>query len=163
MVHGTAVVWLPITDVQRSMSFYRDKLGLEEVHRGEDWAELDANGLHIGLNATEEPKGGGGAVVAFQPQGGLDATVEQLRADEVEIAGEISEHPGVVSPHSKTPTATTCSSTSLPPSSSPPRQGSLRQVRPAGRRGSPAREPIPVRPPVLRAGHRGSPVRFSGT
>ncbi len=93
MIHGTAVVWLPISDMQRSLSFYRDKLSLAEVHSGDDWAELDANGLHIGLNATEQTKGDGGAVIAFQPQGGLDATVEQLRADGVEIAGEISEHP----------------------------------------------------------------------
>lgn len=93
MVHGTAVVWLPVSDVPRSLSFYRDTLGLEEVHGGEDWAELDANGLHIGLNATESPHGDGGAVIAFKPQAGLDPTVERLRHDGVEIAGEITEHP----------------------------------------------------------------------
>ncbi len=92
MVHGTAVVWLPVSDVQRSMSFYRDQLGLKQVHSGDDWAELDANGLHVGLNATERPGGDGGAVIAFQPEGGLDATVQQLRSDGVEIAGEISDH-----------------------------------------------------------------------
>jgi predicted enzyme related to lactoylglutathione lyase len=93
MVHGTAVVWLPVTDVPRSLAFYRDTLSLEEVHSGEDWAELDANGLHIGLNSAEAPEGDGGAVIAFQPQDGLDATVAQLRDHGVEIAGEISEHP----------------------------------------------------------------------
>jgi catechol 2,3-dioxygenase-like lactoylglutathione lyase family enzyme len=93
MIHGTAVVWLPVTDVQRSLAFYRDTLGLEEVRAADGWAELDANGLHIGLNATESPSGGGGGVIAFQPEGGLDAAVEQLRGDGVEIAGEISEHP----------------------------------------------------------------------
>ncbi len=94
MIHGTAVVWLPVADMKRSLSFYRDQLSLEEVRSEGDWAELDANGLHIGLNASEHPDSRGGAVIAFQPQGGLDATVEQLRASGVEIAGEISEHPG---------------------------------------------------------------------
>jgi len=32
-------------------------------------------------------------VIAFQPQAGLDPTVERLRHDGVEIAGEITEHP----------------------------------------------------------------------
>lgn len=93
MIHGTAVVWLPVTDMQRSRSFYRDTLSLEEVRDGGDWVELDANGLHIGLNATESPDGNGGGVIAFQPEGGLDATVEQLRSEGVEIAGDVSEHP----------------------------------------------------------------------
>ncbi len=62
MIHGTAVVWLPVSDVHRSLSFYRDKLSLAEAHSGDDWAELDANGLHIGLNAIEQTEGDGGAV-----------------------------------------------------------------------------------------------------
>ena len=92
MLHGTAVVWLPVSDVPRSLSFYRDTLSLDEVHSGEDWAELDANGLHIGLNSTEKPGADGGAVIAFQPQTSLDEAVEELRGEGVEIAGEISEH-----------------------------------------------------------------------
>jgi catechol 2,3-dioxygenase-like lactoylglutathione lyase family enzyme len=94
MVHGTAVVWLPVSDVRRSLSFYRETLSLTELHSGDDWAELDANGLHIGLNATERPSADGGAVIAFQPQTSIDEAVEQLRGDGVPIAGEISEHPG---------------------------------------------------------------------
>jgi catechol 2,3-dioxygenase-like lactoylglutathione lyase family enzyme len=36
MVHGTAVIWLPVTDMQRSMSFYRDTLSLEAVRDHDD-------------------------------------------------------------------------------------------------------------------------------
>ena len=93
MVHGTAVVWLPVTDVERARSFYRDTLGLEEVRAENGWAELDANGLHIGLNATESPGGSGGGVIAFQPADGLEEAVEQLRGQGVEITADISEHP----------------------------------------------------------------------
>jgi predicted enzyme related to lactoylglutathione lyase len=93
MVHGTAVVWLPVDDVQRALTFYGEQLGLETLHEESDWAELDANGLHLGLNAREEPQGSGGAVVAFQPEGGLDAALDELRARDVEVAGDVSEHP----------------------------------------------------------------------
>jgi predicted enzyme related to lactoylglutathione lyase len=93
MVHGTAVIWQPVSDMETALSFYRDTLGLEELRSEGDWAELDANGLRLGLNASEEPDGSGGAVIAFQPQGGLDSAVEELRANGVEIPGEISDHP----------------------------------------------------------------------
>lgn len=93
MVHGTAVVWLPVDDLQRAVYFYRDRLGLEELHSEEQWAQLDANGLHIGLNAREAPGGHGGAVVAFQARGGLEEAVKELRDGGVEIAGDVSEHP----------------------------------------------------------------------
>lgn len=93
MIHGTSVVWLPVGDTQRALGFYRDVLGLDEVRDEGEWAELDANGLRIGLNGREDPAGDGGAVVAFQPRDGLDEAVEQLRSAGVELAGGISEHP----------------------------------------------------------------------
>ena len=95
MVHGVAVVWLPVTDIGRSVSFYADTLGLEVSSQQEQWAELRADGLRIGLNAREEesPAGDGGAVLAFRPEGSLEDAVEELRGKGVEIAGEISEHP----------------------------------------------------------------------
>ena len=93
MVHGTAVIWQPVSDVEQALGFYRDQLGLEELQHDGDWAELDANGVRLGLNATEEPPGSGGAVIAFQPQGGLDSAVAELRSAGVEVPGEISEHP----------------------------------------------------------------------
>jgi predicted enzyme related to lactoylglutathione lyase len=93
MVGGTSVVWLPVSDIDRSIIFYRDRLGLGELQHEGDWAQLDANGLHIGLNATENPRGNGGAVIAFQPQDGLESAVQELRDAGVEIAGDISDHP----------------------------------------------------------------------
>lgn len=93
MVHGTSVVWLPVTDLSRATSFYRDRLGLDELSSNEDWAEFDANGLRVGLNGREQPSGDGGAVLAFQPEGSLDDAVGELRNGGVEIVGEISEHP----------------------------------------------------------------------
>jgi predicted enzyme related to lactoylglutathione lyase len=93
MVAGISVVWLPVTDVGRSITFYRDQLGLEQLQREDDWAQLDAHGVRIGLNATESPRGDGGAVIAFQAEDELESAVRELREHGVEIAGEISEHP----------------------------------------------------------------------
>jgi predicted enzyme related to lactoylglutathione lyase len=93
MVHGTAVIWQPVSDLEQALGFYRDRLGLKELRHESGWAELDANGLRLGLNAKEDPAGAGGAVIAFQPEGGLDSAVEELRSAGVEVPGEISEHP----------------------------------------------------------------------
>jgi predicted enzyme related to lactoylglutathione lyase len=93
MVQEVAVVWQPVTDMDEALGFYRDRLGLQELRNEGEWAELDANGVRLGLNAREEPRGSGGTVVAFQPEGGLDSAVEELRSAGVEVAGEISEHP----------------------------------------------------------------------
>jgi predicted enzyme related to lactoylglutathione lyase len=95
MVHGVSVVWLPVTDIGRAVGFYSDTLGLEVLDQQERWAELEANGLRIGLNARDDetPSGEGGAVLAFQPEGELEGAVDELSGKGVEFAGGISEHP----------------------------------------------------------------------
>jgi predicted enzyme related to lactoylglutathione lyase len=98
-VVGTAAVWLPVSDLDRAADFYVEKLGLRERQRGSDWVSLDANGLQLGLNASESPRGQGGAVVAFQTDEGLEDTVARLRDDGVQFADEVSDHPwGRVAP-----------------------------------------------------------------
>jgi len=95
MVHGVSVVWLPVTDMQRAVDFYSGTLGLTVGQRQEEWTELEANGLKIGLNARDEesPAGDGGAVVAFQPEGGIEGAVEELKGAGADVDGNISEHP----------------------------------------------------------------------
>ena len=96
MISGVAAVWLPVTDMERAVAFYGDTLGLRVTEHDGDWSEVDANGLKIGLNGSdpESPRGDGGALVAFQPDGELEQEVERLRDAGVTLAGEISEHPG---------------------------------------------------------------------
>jgi catechol 2,3-dioxygenase-like lactoylglutathione lyase family enzyme len=94
MAAEASVVWLPVTNLGRALEFYRDRLGLSENRRESAWAELDAGGLRIGLNAREEEtQGDGGAVIAFHPDGQLDDAVAQLRDAGVEFADGVSEHP----------------------------------------------------------------------
>ena len=94
MVDGIAAVWVPVTDMQRAVAFYRDILGLEVEETDSDWSEVDANGLKIGLNAREKADSGsgGGAVVTFQPEGSIDDEVQRLTACGVEFSGGISDH-----------------------------------------------------------------------
>jgi predicted enzyme related to lactoylglutathione lyase len=95
MVHGVSVVWLPVTDIGRAADFYEQTLGLKSVNRQDEWAELEANSLRIGLNARDEesPGGDGGAVVAFQPEGGIDGAVSELEGKGVTFPGGVTDHP----------------------------------------------------------------------
>jgi|ERR671916_614554 predicted enzyme related to lactoylglutathione lyase len=95
MLEGVAVVWMPVRDIDRAKGFYRDTLGLDLIKEDGDWAEVDANGLTIGLNGREPEgaHGDGGPVVTFQPQAGLDQTVSDLQEKGVEVPAGVSEHP----------------------------------------------------------------------
>ena len=94
MVDGVAAVWVPVTDMQRAVAFYRDVLGLDVNETDADWSEVDANGLKLGLNAREkaEQGGGGGAVVSFQPETSIDDEVQRLTQAGVSFTGGISDH-----------------------------------------------------------------------
>ena len=95
MLSGVAVVWMPVQDIERAKSFYGNTLGLSITKEDGDWAEVDANGLTIGLNGRE-PAGAqsdGGPVVTFQPEASLEDTVGELQNQGVEVPAGISEHP----------------------------------------------------------------------
>jgi predicted enzyme related to lactoylglutathione lyase len=95
MASGVAAVWVPVTDMDRALSFYGETLGLEVKDRqGGDWAEIDAGGLTIGLNGREDAQqsSGGGAVISLQPDGSIEDEVSRLRDAGVEFTGDISEH-----------------------------------------------------------------------
>jgi predicted enzyme related to lactoylglutathione lyase len=95
MIKGVAAVWVPVTDMARAVAFYGDTLGLPVTEHDDDWSEVDANGLRIGLNgsATESPDGDGGALIAFQPDGELDDEVQRLEGAGVRFSDGVSEHP----------------------------------------------------------------------
>jgi predicted enzyme related to lactoylglutathione lyase len=92
MIKGISAVWLPVSEMDRAVGFYRDSLGLEVIEHDGDWSEVTAGDQRIGLNGAESPGGDGGAVIAFSVDD-LDATVEKLKESGVEFSGEVSEHP----------------------------------------------------------------------
>ncbi len=86
-------MWAPAQDVERALDFYQNVMGFSLIKRDDQWAEVDADGLNIGLNGREpEGAGSGGPVIAFQPEAGLDAAVDELKGRGVEFPAGISEH-----------------------------------------------------------------------
>jgi predicted enzyme related to lactoylglutathione lyase len=94
MVKGVANVWVSVKDIERALDFYQNTLGFSVIKEDGLWAEIDANGLNIGLNGREAQgvQTGGGPVITFQTEAGLEASVEDLKSKGVEFAAEISEH-----------------------------------------------------------------------
>ena len=95
MVRGVAAVWVPVQDMDRAVAFYRDVLGLTVGMQSEEWTEVDAHGLMLGLNGREGlgAQADGGAVISFQPDGDdIDAEVERLQAAGVRFTGGISSY-----------------------------------------------------------------------
>jgi predicted enzyme related to lactoylglutathione lyase len=94
MAKSVATVWVPVDDMKRAVSFYSEKLNLAVKNTGDDWSEIDAGNLMIGLNAREgtSAHADGGAVITFTPEGGIDAEFERLSAGGVSFTGGISEH-----------------------------------------------------------------------
>ena len=94
MAESVAAVWVPVDDMKRAVDFYSGTLNLTVKDTGDDWSEIDAGNLMIGLNAREgtSAHADGGAVITFTPEGGIDAEVERLTASGVSFAGGISDH-----------------------------------------------------------------------
>ena len=92
-------------------------LGLKVDSQSDDWSEIDANGLKLGLNGREgaSHSSDGGAVITFQPDNDIDAEVGELRSKGIEFTGGISDHEWGRIARTRTPKATTCSSTPRPP------------------------------------------------
>jgi catechol 2,3-dioxygenase-like lactoylglutathione lyase family enzyme len=103
MVQGISVVWLPVRDIERAVGFYQGVLGLEVLDKEDEWALLDVEGVHVGLNGHTEqsrygnlvrtPGGDGGAVLAFRADGDLEGALEKLRGGGVQFEGEVSDYP----------------------------------------------------------------------
>lgn len=95
MASGVATVWMPVEDMSRALSFYGETLGLSVKTEGDDWSELNANGVSIGLNGRESTHGGGGggAMLTLQPDGSLYDEIVRLTDAGVEFIGEVSDNP----------------------------------------------------------------------
>jgi catechol 2,3-dioxygenase-like lactoylglutathione lyase family enzyme len=80
-MYTSANVTLMVSDFNRAISFYTDTLGLGlKARYGDDWAEVEAPGLTIGLHPTGER--GPSAIQAVGVSIGLGVNgIEQVMAD----------------------------------------------------------------------------------
>jgi predicted enzyme related to lactoylglutathione lyase len=105
MAKSVATVWVPVDDMQRALTFYGETLGLTVQKTQDEWSEVDAGGLTIGLNAREgtAAHADGGAVITFTPDGSIDDEVTRLQNAGVNFTGGISDHPwGRIAPFKDT-------------------------------------------------------------
>lgn len=90
---------LGVTDLDRSIAWYRDLLGFELLYRRDDigWCELKTGveNVAVGLSERREAGGPGGATLTFGVTD-LDAAKAALEAAGVRQDGDIVEIAGLV-------------------------------------------------------------------
>ena len=96
---GGVVAQVAVTDFQRSVKWYSEKLGFEPDYLIEEmgWGELKTfiPGLTIGVNKSDEATGGTGVVLVLRVQD-IDAARAALEAQGVAFDGPTEEIPGMV-------------------------------------------------------------------
>jgi predicted enzyme related to lactoylglutathione lyase len=91
---GLDHVWFWVRDMDRSVAFYRDALGLAMRMRHEDtWAEFEAGGVRIGLHGVGEAATSHGGTVVFRVED-LDLAKASLAARGVAFEDHLGEVPG---------------------------------------------------------------------
>ena len=95
--HMTAA--LGVSDIDRSIAWYRDVLGFELIYKLDDWgwAELRSpiTGVNVGIGQTEDLEPRGGATLTFGVAD-IEAARGSLEAHGVRFDGETTEVPGMV-------------------------------------------------------------------
>jgi catechol 2,3-dioxygenase-like lactoylglutathione lyase family enzyme len=90
---------LGVTDLDRSIAWYRDVLGFELLYRLEDnaWCELKTGveRVNIGLSQVEEAGGKGGATLTFGVED-IEAAKAELDSRNVRQDGLVRDIPGLV-------------------------------------------------------------------
>ena len=89
-------VWFWVTDMGRSVRFYEGQLGLAlRVRHGDEWAELRAGAIHIGLHGARGERDvphGGTAVFSVDD---LDLAKTALEQRGVAFEQHLGEVPGI--------------------------------------------------------------------
>jgi predicted enzyme related to lactoylglutathione lyase len=86
LVSRVSVVYLYVSDMERSAAFYRTLLGIP-LEGDDDWQEASLGGLRFALHRTREGIGelSSGTVRVNLEVADVDATAERLRAAGAEI------------------------------------------------------------------------------
>ena len=93
---GVDHVWFWVSDMDRAVGFYRDGLGLAVNSRhGDEWAELEAGVIHIGLHgARSEGNAPHGGTAVFRVDD-LDLAKTALEQRGVAFHEHLGEVPGI--------------------------------------------------------------------
>lgn len=90
MIQRIHNVYLVVSNMDRSVAFYRDALGLTLRFATPYWAEFDVHGFTLALQFTgpTNPFAGGGAVVDFEVKD-IEGMIARLKAIETEFVAEV--------------------------------------------------------------------------
>jgi len=85
LVSRVSVVYLYVSDMERSLGFYRDLLGIP-LEGDDDWTEATLGGTRFALHATHEGIGelSAGTIHVSLEVADVDSAAERLRAEGVE-------------------------------------------------------------------------------
>ena len=90
---------LGVTNLDRSIAWYRDVLGFELLYKSDDiaWCELKTGvaRVNVGLSERREAGGAGGATLTFGVVD-LEAAKAELDGKDVRQDGDIMDIPGLV-------------------------------------------------------------------
>ena len=94
---GTITLSSTVADIDASIAWFKDKLGLEAVFKVEGWAEVatPVEGVTIGMAQSDERYGRGGTTPVFGVQD-IEAARAELEGKGVRFEGDIVELPGLV-------------------------------------------------------------------
>ena len=95
MIKGVAAVWLPVTNMERAVSFYGDTLGLPSPSTTTTGARSTPTASRSGSTAPSPSPRAATAAPSwrFSPTARSSAVVHRLSEAGVEFADGISEHP----------------------------------------------------------------------
>jgi lactoylglutathione lyase len=93
MITGLQTIVLFVADVDRAARFYRDQLGLEQVHESEGRVGLQCGATRLLLHPTEETERGAWNVELYLQVDDVDECVARLRAQGVGVLLEPTDEP----------------------------------------------------------------------
>jgi predicted enzyme related to lactoylglutathione lyase len=95
LVRRLNVVYLYVSEIERSVGFYRDLLGIP-LEGDDDWQEASLDGTRFALHRTPEGIGepSSGTIHVNLEVADLDAATERLRAAGVEVEETMREEWG---------------------------------------------------------------------
>jgi lactoylglutathione lyase len=76
-----------VTDMDKSIKFYRDILGLRIKMQSDKWTEFDTGATILALHLTTEKKIAGNIQLGFSTKN-IDEAIAELRSKNVEIPSE---------------------------------------------------------------------------
>ncbi|OIO60145.1 MAG: hypothetical protein COX57_09330 [Alphaproteobacteria bacterium CG_4_10_14_0_2_um_filter_63_37] len=95
---NVSLVWVPVSDMARSVDFFENTLGLTRLFSSDDWTEFKVGAIHLSLHGPnhrqgkDRPAPGNGGVVVFRV-GDLLTLRGKLEGKGVKFLGTTEEQP----------------------------------------------------------------------